>query len=203
MNVQSYIKARFLSAKTIISRRAYVSLAVFVIVVVAVSVAGYARYQHVQAEIAAQRTFSARLQRGFEDWRDDLSQRLRDIKDGVENSGPARAVGGAWGIGSYVVRAVFDYIGNLHIMIPVTIIYFGVGFFGTLKMRVATLIGALIAFLISTNAGIVLGSIIGLLAIAGLLYWNSIDQRFLSTVQAALTKLKARLINMRTSLADR
>ena len=166
MKAQSFIKARYRSAKAKISRRPYVSLAVFVFIAVAVSVAGYARYQHVQAEIAAQRTVFDKMRRGFDNWQNDLSRRLGNIKDGIENSGPARFVGGALGIGSYVLGAVFDYVGNLHIMIPVTILYFGVGFFGTLKMKVATLIGLLIAFLLSTSAGIVPGSIIGLFAIA-------------------------------------
>ncbi len=177
----------------------YRSLSLFVIIVIAVSVAGYARYQHVQAEIAAQRPIAAKIQRGFSDWRDDLSQRLIQFQEGIQGTaqGAKNVVGGAWGIISYLVTAVLDFTGNLHIMIPVTVIYFGVGFFGTLKMRVATLIGALIAFLISTSIGIVPGSIIGLLAMAGLLLWNRIDPRLLANFQGLPTKLKANLKQMR------
>lgn len=116
-------------------RRPYVSLSVFVIIVLAVSAAGYARYQHVQAEIAAQRTVLDRMQRGFEDWRDDALMRLSDFPGVV-----LRTVGGVVnvacntiGIVCYLVKAVWDFGTNLHIMIPVSIIYLGVGFFGTLK----------------------------------------------------------------------
>ncbi len=125
--------------------------------------------------------------------------RFGHLKDSVQGTtqGAANIVGGAWGIISYLVTAVLDFIGNLHIMIPVTIIYFGVGFFGTLKMRVATLIGAIIAFWVSTSLGIVQGSVIGLLAIAGLLLWNKIDPRLLTAIQGLPTTLKARLREMR------
>ncbi len=192
---------KIISARELIKSRPYVSLAVFVIIVVAVSVAGYARYQHVQAELEAQRTVSARIQREFSNWRDDLSMRFSDLKVGVQGTtqGATNVIGGAWGIVSYLVTAALDFIGNLHIMIPVTIIYFGVGFFGTLKMRVATLVGALIAFWISTGAGIVQGSVIGLLVIAGLLFWNKIDSRLLTAIQGLPAKLKAKLQQMRES----
>lgn len=131
--------------------------------------------------------------------------RFGHLKDSVQGTthGAANIVGGAWGIISYLVTAVLDFIGNLHIMIPVTIIYFGVGFFGTLKMRVATLIGTIFAFWLSTNIGIVQGSVIGLLTIAGLLFWNKIDPRLLTASQGLPTKLKAKLEQMRGSSDER
>ncbi|MDE2776213.1 MAG: hypothetical protein OXI77_09760 [Chloroflexota bacterium] len=192
---------KIISARELIKSRPNVSLAVFVIIVVAVSVTGYARYQHVQAELAAQQTLLAKFQKGFSHWRDDLSMRFSDLKVGVQGTtqGATNVIGGAWGIVSYLVAAVLDFIGNLHIMIPVTIIYFGVGFFGTLKMRVATLVGALIAFWISTGAGIVQGSVIGLLAIAGLLLLNKFDPRLLTAIQGLPARLKAKLQQMRAS----
>ncbi|MDE2750575.1 MAG: hypothetical protein OXI34_16585 [Chloroflexota bacterium] len=186
-------------ARDLIRGRPYVSLAIFVIIVVVVSVAGYARYQHVQAELEAQQDIRFRIQREFDDWRDDLSTRVSDFNDGILGTaqGAGNVVGGAWRIIKFVTKAVLDYIGNLHIMIPVTIIYFGVGFFGTLKMRVATLLGALIAFWVSTSAGIIQGSVIGLLAIAGLLLWNKIDPRLLSAIQNLPARLKTRLQQIR------
>ncbi len=187
------------SVKVVIRRRPYVSLLIFVIIVVVVSVAGYSRYQHVQAEIAAQQTITAKIQRGFGNWRDDLSLRLSDLNAGLQGTthDAKHVVGGAWRIVRYVVTAVLDFIGNLHIMIPVTVIYFAIGFFGTLKMRVATLIGALIAFLISTSMGIVQGSIIGLLAIAGLLLWNKIDPRLLTKIQELPAAILSRVQHKR------
>jgi hypothetical protein len=105
--------------------------------------------------------------------------RTSDVLDGIRGTaqGAGKIIGGGWGILLFVGKASLDFIGNLHIMIPVSIIYFCVGFFGALKMRVATLIGALIAFFISTNTGIVPGSVIGLFAMGGLLVWNKIDPR--------------------------
>lgn len=94
-------------------------------------------------------------------------------------------------------------MGNLHIMIPVAIIYFGVGIFGTLKMRVATLLGAIIGFWLSTRLGIVQGSLIGLLAIAALLFWNKIDSRLLTAIQGLPTTLKSKIQQRRGSSAGR
>lgn len=182
-----------------IRRRPYLSLSIFVIVVVLTSLAAYARYQHVQAELEAQESIRYRVQQGFDNWRDDLSMRFGHLADSVQGTtqGAANVVGGTWGIITYIVTAVLDFVGNLHIMIPVTIIYFGVGFFGTLKMRVATAIGTIIAFWISTSHGIVPGSIFGLLATAGLLMWNKIDPRLLTAIQGLPAILKAKLLRMR------
>ncbi len=195
MGVGEMLRGQFASARDSIRSRPYVSLAVFVVIVVLVSVAGYARYQHVQAELAAQQTIPARIQRGFSDWRDDLSLRLGEFIASFQGTaeGATHLVGGLWGIVSYVVTAVMDFIGNLHIMIPVTIIYFGVGFFGTLRMRVATLIGWLIALMLSISIGIVNGSVIGLFAIAALLFLNKLVPRLLTAVQGLPAKIKARL----------
>lgn len=205
MSAYEKIKQKLNSVKLLIKSRPYVSLSVFVITVILVSVAGYARYQHVQAELAAQQDIRHRIQMGFNDWRDDLSMRVSNLKDGIQGTarGAGNIVGGAWGIISFVVTAILDYIGNLHIMIPVTILYFGVGFFGTLKMRVATLMGALIGFWIATGSGIVQGSVIGLLAIAGLLFWNKYDPRVLSAIQGLPSRLKARLQQIRDGSAER
>ncbi len=194
-----FIKRTAASAKERITNRPYVSLIVFVIIVVLTSASGYARYQHVQVELEAQQNLLNRIQRGFDNWRDDLSKRVSDVTAGIQGTaqGAGNIIGGAWGIISYVVKAVLDFIGNLHIMIPVTIIYFGVGFFGTLKMRVATLLGALIAFWVSTGAGIIQGSIIGLFAIAALLLWNKVDPRLLSVIQGLPKKLKVKLQQLR------
>ncbi len=201
--IESFKKTVCKSRKAIKSHP-YKSLSLFVIIVVVVSLLGYARYQHVQAELAAQRNLVTRVQRGLDNWRDDLSTRFSDLKDDLRGTADdaGHVVGGVWRIIRFVVTAILDYVGNLHIMIPVTIIYFGVGFFGTLKMRVATLIGALIALWWSTNAGIVTGSIIGLLAIAGLLFWNKIDPRLLSAIQGLPAKLISRIQEMRVQSDD-
>ncbi len=195
MRVGKSLRPQIASARDSIKRRPYASLFIFVVIVVAVSVAGYARYQHVQAELAAQQTLSARIQRGFSDWRDDLSQRLGDLTASFQGTaeGATNLIGGVWGIVRYIVTALLDFVGNLHIMIPVTVIYFGVGFFGTLRMRVATLIGALIAFLLSISIGIVYGSVIGLFLIAALLLWNKIDPRLLTAIQGLPAKIKDRI----------
>ncbi len=131
--------------------------------------------------------------------------RTSDVLDGIRGTaqGTGNIVGGAWGIITYLVTAMLDIIGNLHIMIPVSIIYFGVGFFGTLKMRAATLIGALIAFFISTNTGIVPGSVIGLFAMGGLLFWNKIDPRLLTAIQGLPTRLKTKLQQVRNASDER
>ncbi|MDE2856571.1 MAG: hypothetical protein OXN94_01845 [Chloroflexota bacterium] len=173
--------------RKIISSRPYVSLSIFVIIVIVVSIAGYARYRHVQAEIAAQQTIAAQIQRGFHNWRDDISLRLSGIMKSLQGTAQeaTNVVGGAWGFISYLVTAALDFIGNLHIMIPVTIIYFGVGFFGTLKMRVATLLGAVIAFFLSTRLGIVPASVIGLLLVSGLLFGNRLYEVIRSRIQQA------------------
>jgi len=196
-----FIRQSAASTKERISRHPYITLSAFVVIVVVASAAGYARYQHVQAELEAQQDIRFRIQREFDDWRDDLSTRMRNLTDGFQGTaeGAGNIIGGGWGIIKYLVTAALDFIGNLHIMIPVTIIYFGVGFFGTLKMRVATLVGALIAFWISTGAGIVQGSVIGLLVIAGLLFWNKIDSRLLTAIQGLPARLKAKLQQMRES----
>jgi len=188
-------RQRAAATRDAISRRPYLSLSIFVIVVALTSVATYARYQHVQAELEAQQDMRYRIQQGFDNWSDDLAMRFGDFTDSVQGTtqGAANVVGGAWGIISYLVTAVLDFLGNLHIMIPVCIIYFGVGFFGTLKMRVATLIGAIIGVWVSTSVGIVQGSVIGLLAIAGLLFWNKIDPRLLTAIQSLPSRLKAKL----------
>lgn len=205
MNASASRREERSAAQRIISRRPTVSLLVFVIIVVAVSVAGYARYQHVQAEISAQQTLPERVQKGFSDWREDLSLRLDALKDGVQGTteSASNSIGGALGIGSYLVKAALDFVGNLHIMIPVVIIYFGIGFFGTLKMRVATLIGGLIAFWMSTNVGIVQGSVVGLFAIAALLLWNRINPRTLNAIQNVPTKLRAKFQQLRGSSIER
>ena len=205
MSAFEFIRQKIAAAKVLIASRPYTSLSVFVVIVVLVSVAGYARYQHVQAEIEAQQDVRFRIQKGFNDWRDDLSMRTSDALDGIRGTaqGAGNIVGGAWGIVTYLVTAMLDIIGNLHIMIPAGIIYFGVGFFGTLKMRVATLIGALIAFWVSTSIGIVQGSIIGLLAIAGILFWNKIDPRLLTAIQGLPARLKTKLQQLRNASAER
>lgn len=205
MSAFEFIRQKVAAAKEIIASRPYTSLSVFVTVVVLVSVAGYARYQYVQAEIEAQQDVRFRIQKGLNDWRDDLSMRTSDVLEGIRGTaqGAGNIVGGTWGILTYLVTAMLDIIGNLHIMIPAGIIYFGVGFFGTLKMRVATLIGALIAFWVSTSIGIVQGSIIGLLAIAGLLFWNKIDPRLLTAIQGLPARLKTKLQQVRIASAER
>ncbi len=205
MGAFDFIRQKVSAAKVLIASRPYTSLSVFVIIVVLVSVAGYARYQHVQAEIEAQQDVRFRIQKGFNDWRDDLSMRTSDVLDGIRGTaqGTGNIVGGAWGIITYLVTAMLDIIGNLHIMIPAGIIYFGVGFFGTLKMRVATLIGALIAFWMSTSIGIVQGSIIGLLAIVGHLFWNKIDPRLLTVIQGLPARLKTKLQQVRNASVER
>ena len=194
------MRQKIASARNLITRRPYVSLSIFVIIVVAVSIAGYARHQYIQAELAAQQTVVARIQQGFSNWRDDLSIRLGDLKESVLGTaeGATNIIGGAWGIVNYLVTAVLDFIGNLHIMIPVSIIYFGVAFFGTLKMRVAALLGVLIAFWISTSIGIVQGSVIGLFTFAGLLLWNKIDPRLLTSIQALPMNIKTRIQRARS-----
>jgi len=194
-----FIRQSAASTKERISRHPYITLSAFIVIVVVTSAAGYARYQHVQAELEAQKSLLHRIQNEFDDWRDDLSKRVRDVMEGIQGTahGTGNIIGGAWRIIKFVTKAVLDYIGNLHIMIPVTVIYFGVGFFGTLKMRVATLLGALIAFWVSTSAGIIQGSVIGLLAIAGLLLWNKIDPRLLSAIQNLPARLKTRLQQIR------
>ena len=199
------LKPKANSTKELIKSRPYLSLSVFILIVVFVSAAGYARFQHVQAELAAQQDIRFRIQKGFDDWRDDLSMRTSGLLDGIRGTarGAGNIIGGGWGIVLFLGKAFLDFIGNLHIMIPVTVIYFGFGFFGTLKMRVATLIGALIAFLVSTNVGIVPGSVIGLFAMAGLLFWNKIDPRLLTAIQSLPTRLKNRLQQMRGASDER
>ncbi len=114
--------------------------------------------------------------------------RLRGLQDSIQGTveDAGRIIGGARRITSYIVTAMLDFIGNLHIMIPVLVLYVGVGFFGTLKMRVATLLGAIVAFWLSTSSGIVQGSIIGLLVIVALLLLNKIDPRLLTRIQELL-----------------
>ncbi|MCE2470459.1 MAG: hypothetical protein J4G18_00905 [Anaerolineae bacterium] len=187
-------KEKFQTAKRVLRSHPYISLTLFVVIVLVIAALGFLRYQHVQAEIAAQQNLLNRIQSGFDHWTDDLSMRFGILKESLQGTaqGATNVVGGVWGIISYLVTAVFDFIGNLHIMIPVTIIYFGVGFFGTLIMRVVTLIGALIAFFLSISLGIVQWSVIGLLAIAGLLFWNKIDTRLLTKIQDLPARLKAR-----------
>lgn len=196
---------RIIYFRNLIKGSPYVSLTIFVIIVIAVSVAGFARYQHVQAEIAAQSDIRHRLQREIDDWRDDISARMGDLKDSVQGTaqGAGKVIGGSWGIITYVVKAVLDFIGNLHIMIPVTVIYFGVGFFGTIKMRVATLLGAIIAFFVSTRLGIVPGSVVGLLVVAGLLLGDKLNPRLLSIVQEIPSWIKGKLERMRDNLEKR
>ncbi len=205
MGALNFIRQKIAAAKVLITSRPYTSLSVFVIIVVLVSVAGYARYQYVQAEIEAQQDVRFRIQKGFNDWRDDLSMRTSDVLDGIRGTaqGAGNIIDGGWGIVLFVGKAFLDFIGNLHIMIPVSIIYFGVGFFGTLKMRAATLIGALIAFFISTNTGIVPGSVIGLFAMGGLLFWNKIDPRLLTAIQGLSARLKTKLQQVRNASAER
>lgn len=199
MRAIEIVKDKFQAAKTAATRRPYITLLLFVTIVVAVAALGYLRYEHVQAEIAAQQNFLSKAQRGFDRWTDDLSMRFGHLKENLLGpvQGAKDIAGGAWGIVRYLVTAVLDFIGNLHIMIPVAIIYFGVGFFGTLKMRVATLMGALIGFWISTSIGIVPGSVIGLLAVAGLLFWNKIDARLLTKIQQIPELLKTQLVKLR------
>ncbi len=199
------IKQRLVIAIDGLKRRPYVSLSVFVLIVILISAAGYARYQHVQAELAAQQNLALRIQQGFDDWLDDLKLRLSDVKEGLQGTaqGATNIVGGAWGIVSYLVSAVFDFIGNLHIMIPVTVLYVGVGFFGTMKMRAATLLGAIIAFFVSTRLGIVPGSVIGLFVVAGLLFGDKLNPRLLSSIQELPFWLKGKLQRMRDGTDER
>ncbi len=191
---------KFRAAKTAAARRPNITLLLFVIIVLAVAGLGYLRYEHVQAEIAAQQNLLTKVHKGVDRWTDDLSMRFGHLKESLLGpvQGAKNIAGGAWGIVCYLVTAVLYFIGTLHIMIPVTIIYFGVGFFGTLKMRVATLIGALIGFWVSTSTGIVPGSVIGLLAVAGLLFWNKIDARLLTKIQELPKLLKTRLQKLQT-----
>lgn len=182
------------SLKAIISGRPYFSLTLFVILVLAISIAFFARYQYVQAEIAAKQSVAARIQGGLDNWRDDLAMRLNDLGGGLRGTvqGAGNFIGGGWGVISYLGTAFLDFIGNLHIMMPVAIIYIGVGFFGNLKIRVATLIGALGAFLISTRMGIVPGSVIGLILMLVLLVWHRVvDPRLLAKLQELPVYLKS------------
>jgi len=64
---------------------------------------------------------------------------------------------------------------------------------------VATLVGGVLAFGISTGSGIVQGSVIGFLAVAGLLLLNKIDPRLLTAIQGLPARLKAKLQQMRES----
>lgn len=206
MSRKDGIKQQFVdAARSAIGRYPYISLAIFVMIVCLVSLAGYARYQHVQAEIAAQQAVPARVQRAFSGWSDDLSRRVNDLKGGIQGTAQAAGniVGGALGIVSYLIIAVLDYIGNLHIMIPVTVIYFGVGFFGTPKMRVATLIGAVIAFFVSTRLGIVPASVIGLFVVAGLLFGDKLDPRWLSKIQDLPAWLRSKYKQLRDRFDQR
>ena len=115
---------------------------------------------------------------GFTKWRDELAMRLGDLNDGIgEKTGSVRnAVGGAWGLVAFIVTAIFDIVGNLHIMIPVAIVYFITGFFGNIRTRIATLIAVLIAVMLATNIGIVAGSILGIIAIFVLVFGEKITR---------------------------
>ncbi|MCY4147675.1 MAG: hypothetical protein OXE95_13830 [Chloroflexi bacterium] len=114
------------------------------------------------------------------------------------SSGPVGFLAGAVGV-------VWDFISNLHIMLLVAALYLSVGFLLRKKEGASAVmtIGALIAFWVSTIAGIVTGSVIGLLTIAVLLRWNSVVPRLLSKIQAVLTQLKARFNQERPRNADR
>ncbi|MCY4147347.1 MAG: hypothetical protein OXE95_11005 [Chloroflexi bacterium] len=191
MKVIEFFKKIPHRVRAVVASRPEASLILFVLIVASVSVAGYARYQYVQTELAAQQDIRYRLQKGFDGWRDDLSNRLADVGNSIQETmqGVDSFVGGALGIGAYVVRATRDFISNLYIMVPVIAIYFAVGFFGTIKMRVATLLGFIVAFWISTSLGIVVGSIIGLSAMACLLLLNKFDPRLLRGIQHLLGRL--------------
>lgn len=193
MRVREAINQKVRAAWSIIKLRPYVSLAVFVIIVAILALMAYARYQHVQAELAAQQDLWLRIQREFGDWRNDLSSRLGDLTAGVRGTtdGVSNFIGGAWGLVSFLVTVIFDYIGNLYIMVPLTVVYFCIGFFGTLKMRAAALIGSLIAIWLATMHGIVLGTIIGLFVIAGLLLWQHMNLRRLTRMRSLPATLQA------------
>ncbi len=109
---------------------------------------GYLRYQQVQAEIAAQQNLLYRAQASAAAWADDFSIRFDNLKrDALGTAAGAWNIAdGAWGILSYIVTAFLDFIGNLHIMIPVTIFYIFVIVFGEIRMKIAALLGAVIAF---------------------------------------------------------
>ena len=195
MSVHKSSKQKLYATKNAIKNRPYVSLTIFVVIVVVVAGLGYARYQYIQEELAAQQTVLDKIRSGLDDWGDDLSKRVGDLKGGVQGTAKdaGNVVGGVWGIIKFVVTAILDYVGNLHIMIPVTIAYFVVGFFGTLKIRAATLVGSIIALWVATRTGIVPGSLLGLLAIAGLLFWNKINLRSLTAIQGLPNRLKCRI----------
>ena len=121
---------------------------------------------------------------GFASWRDDLTQRLHDARKGIVNTGKDMdgVIGGTWWFIAFVVTVFLDILGNLHIMIPVAIIYFVTGFFGSLKTRFATVIAMLVAVILADKIGIVPGSILGILLIIGLLFANRIASLVSKTV---------------------
>ena len=154
-----------------------------------------------RVELAAQQDIRWRVQKGFDNWSADFAMRFGNLKESVLGTarGAGNLVGGVWGVFGFVTTAILDYIGNLHIMIPVTVIYLGVFFFGALRFRVATLMGALLALWLATRIGIVPASVLGLLAVAGLLGWDKLDPRFLTFIQGLPQRVKARIQGMRSS----
>ena len=114
MSAREVLEQNVSAARHKIGSRPYISLSLFVIIVVLVALLGYARYQYVQAELAAQQNVLNRIQGELTNWSDDLSMRLRELKDGVQGTtqGAGNLVGGVWGIASFVVTAILDIAGN-------------------------------------------------------------------------------------------
>ncbi len=189
------MREKWQAFKAVVKRHPYIALTLFVALVALAAGLGYLRYQQVQAELAAQQNWLHRAQASAEAWADDFSMRFENLKrDALGTAaGVTNVAGGAWGILSYFVSAFLDYIGNLHIMLPVTVVYLGIIVFGLLKMKIAALLGALIAFFLSTRMGIVPGSVIGLLVMAALLLWDKLDARLLTRLQELPARLQSRL----------
>ena len=126
----------------------------------------------------------------FNSWKDDLEMRLGQLRDGFEDTskGVGGVVDGAWGLSAFIVTVFFDAIGNLHIIIPVAIVYFVTGFFGNTRMRVAILIGMAVAILLATRIGIVTGSILGIIVIFALVFGNRIFASLPRTVTESAGK---------------
>ncbi len=101
-------------------------------------------------------------------------------------------VDGALGIIGFLIKVIGEFISNPQFMIPIAILYLSLMFFGSFRMRVATLIAFLFVIWLAIVAGfgITQGSIIGLLVIIVLFFWKKLVPLLRAALEGLLGWLK-------------
>ena len=126
-------------------------------------------------------------------WRDDLGRRASDASESVV--GPIKGVGG-------IFQVFLDIIGNLHIMLPVILVFLLAAVFGGLKTKAKAAMGIIAGILFAQFLGFVAGAILGTLVLivaVGAEHWKT----WLNIAKPLPGKLSAQIHRLKQDLQRR